>query len=159
MDEHGAQIHRLCCSVLRDEHLGADAAHETFVRLWKRLSDGKTPEHYAAWLQRVAVTTSLDFLRRQRGDEDLGEYEPLAQDDPSDEVAQQELERHFEAAVAGLPEGQRTVFLLRHSGGMGLAEIAAVLGVALPTVKTQFARACLRLQARLTHFQPKDAKS
>ena len=51
-------------------------------------------------------------------------------------------------------EGQRTVFLLRHEGGLPLAEVAETLGVALPTVKTQFARACLKLQSRLRPYRP-----
>ncbi len=60
----------------------------------------------------------------------------------------------FEAALAELPDGQRTVFLLRHEGGLRLTQIAATLGVSRETVRTQFARAALKLQARLTHYRP-----
>jgi DNA-directed RNA polymerase specialized sigma24 family protein len=59
----------------------------------------------------------------------------------------------FERALLELPDGQRTVFLLRHEGGLTLAEVADALGVAVPTAKTQFARACLKLQEKLAPFQ------
>ena len=55
-----------------------------------------------------------------------------------------------------LPEGQRTVFQLRHFGCLPLAEVAETLDLALPTVKTQFARACLRLQSALAPHRPQE---
>lgn len=157
--EHGRSVRRVCNAILRDEHLGADAAQETFVRLWSRLREGRAPERFGGWLRRVAVSTSLDLLRRRPRAPAAGEDaapEPTAPDDPLALAAGRELHERFEAALAGLSEGQRTVFLLRHAGGLRLAEVAETLGLALPTVKTQFARACLKLQARLAPFDGAD---
>ena len=53
---------------------------------------------------------------------------------------------------------QRTVFVLRHSGGLRLREVAETLGLALPTVKTHFARACLKLQTTLAAFDEGSAE-
>lgn len=160
--EHGRRVQRVCNAILRDEHLGADAAQETFVRLWRRLCEGRAPERFGGWLRRVAVSTSLDLLRRrprgQVSDEDACP-EPTAPDDPQALAARHELDERFEAALSALSEGQRTVFLLRHAGGLRLAEVAETLGVALPTVKTQFARACLKLQARLAPFREPERES
>jgi RNA polymerase sigma factor (sigma-70 family) len=80
----------------------------------------------------------------------------VASGDHAAEIAARdvELRGRFEAALAELPEGQRTVFLLRHDGGLALSEVAETLDVSLPTVKTQFARACLKLQAKLAAFAP-----
>jgi len=70
-------------------------------------------------------------------------------------VAQAELAESFERALERLSDGQRTVFLLRHAGGLRLAEVAETLDVSLSTVKTQFARACLKLQDALRPFEPR----
>ena len=153
---HQHEVLRLCRSIVRDEHLGADAAQETFVRLWRRITEGRRPEHASAWLRKVAVTTALDVARRRTG---------LAapSDEPVDSIAIEqraptdgELLARFEAALAELPDGQRTVFLLRHEGQLTLADVAQVLDVSLPTVKTQFARACLKLQTKLARFRPEN---
>ncbi len=160
--EHRSAVLRICRSILRDDHLGADAAQETFLRLWTRLDEGRAPELFGAWLRRVAVSTSLDLARRRRTRDDVADaqlHEAGATDVeeralPDDLAARAELERRFGAALDTLPEGQRAVFLLRHSGGMKLRQVAEVLGVALPTVKTQFARACLKLQAALSTYRP-----
>jgi RNA polymerase sigma-70 factor (ECF subfamily) len=153
---HGGEVLRVCRAILRDEHLGRDAAQETFLRLWSRVSAERAPRALGGWLRSVAVSTALDAARRRRarGDAELlgrpaaGEHEL-----PEDAAARSELARRLEAALARLPEGQRTVFELRHFGGLSLSEVAEALGLALPTAKTHFARACLKLQAALTTYR------
>jgi RNA polymerase sigma-70 factor (ECF subfamily) len=161
---HERDVLRVCRSILRDEHLGADAAQETFVRLWRRITSGERPDHSPAWLRRVAVSASLDLARRRSsmvtGDDAT---EKLASDArrpesnslrPDARARNAELAVRFERALAELSDGQRTVFLLRHSGDLTLAEVAETLELALPTVKTQFARACLKLQEKLAPYRP-----
>ncbi|MFN0243593.1 MAG: RNA polymerase sigma factor [Planctomycetota bacterium] len=149
--QHQRDVLRVCRSILRDDHLSADAAQETFLRLWTRSSQGSPPQFAHAWLRKVAVTTSLDLLRRRERQRAEPEVEPVAPPHvPSDAV----LRSCFEHAIAELSEGQRTIFLLRHDGELSLSEIAAALDVALPTVKTQFARACVKLQHKLARYRP-----
>lgn len=162
--EHQNAVLRVCRSILRDDHLGADAAQETFLRLWQRLEQTTSgvarPLQTGAWLKRVAVTTSLDQLRarsrRAASIEDAGAEEPAPERLPEAELAARELDERFRRALDELSDGQRTVFLLRHSAGMPLAQVAETLGVAPTTVKTQFARAVLRLQEALRAFEPSE---
>lgn len=159
--EHQRSVLRVCRSILRDDHLGADAAQETFLRLWRQLRTEGAPARLAAWLRRAAVTTSLDALRRRRRGTRALEVE-LPPDDavdpaapsPAGRLASRELFERFERALDRLSPGQRTVFLLKHSGGLSLAEVAETLGVSVPTAKTQFARACLALQRALRSYRP-----
>lgn len=153
---HQHEVLRLCRSIVRDEHLGADAAQETFLRLWRRITAGQRPEHAGAWLRRVAVTTAIDAARKRSGRPTAtdADVERIASDAPS--PSDRELLQLFETALAELPEGQRTVFLLRHEGQMPLTDVARVLDVSLATVKTQFARAALRLQTKLAPYRPEN---
>ncbi|MEM7309218.1 MAG: sigma-70 family RNA polymerase sigma factor [Planctomycetota bacterium] len=164
--EHQETVLRICRSILRDDHLGADAAQETFLRLWRRLRERRAPGSHGAWLRRVAATTAIDAARsrRTRSDAHATELAEGARGErhveprlPEEDAALAELEQRLASAVARLPEGQRTVFALRHSAGLPLAEVAETLGVALPTVKTQFARACLRLQDALSTYRSDSA--
>ena len=152
---HQGEVLRLCRSIVRDEHLGADAAQEAFVRLWRKLAGGAAPESSSAWLRRAAVSASIDLCRSRaprRAEREIDDA--VAERAPSrPDAAAAELAERFERALAELPEGQRTVFLLRHEGGLSLADIAETLGVAPSTAKTQFARACLKLQEKLVAFQ------
>ncbi len=157
VQQHGSAVQGVCRSVLRDEHLGADAAQEAFLRLWATLEAGPRPRHFGAWLRRVAVRASLDLVRAGRARQRAHEVAPpaLERDAPPPAAAQEgELRERFERALATLPEGQRTVFALRHDAGLPLSEVAEVLGLALPTVRTQFARAALALAHKLRAFAP-----
>ncbi len=159
---HRNQVLRVCRAILRDEHLGADAAQETFLRLWQSMGHGKTAEPQSLFIRRVAVNASLDLARRRKVQREIDDrlLERSRTDDlvegvgPEEKTASDEMRRRFEQALITLPEGQRSVFVLRHEGGLTLAEVAQALGVALPTVKTQFARACLKLQKSLAAFGP-----
>lgn len=158
--KHRPAVLRVCRSILRDDHLGADAAQETFVRLWRRLAEEHAPRRFGAWLHRVAITASLDLRRRRRARTNAeatleGETESATdRDAPEQVLASRELEESFTRALDRLPTGQRTVFLLRHSGGLTLREVADTLDVSLPTAKTQFARACVHLQESLRAYAP-----
>ncbi len=155
LDHRSAVLH-VCCSILRDDHLGADAAQDTFVRLWRQLQRGVRPERFGAWLRRVAVTTAIDVARRHRADSvEALDHEPQSSADAPDRLSSgRELQDRLEQELARLPEAQRTVFCLRHFGGLSLREVADALDVGLPTAKTHFARACLRLQSSLRAFRP-----
>ena len=150
--EHQGGVLRVCRSILGDEHLGADAAQETFLRLWRRLEGGSLPARFGGWLRRVAVSTSIDLQRRRRDDSEGLEPDAVAGHgpEPADVLARNELMARVTQALRRLSEGQRTVFLLRHFGQLSLSQVAEALGVSVPTVKTHFARACLKLEEALT---------
>jgi RNA polymerase sigma-70 factor (ECF subfamily) len=63
-------------------------------------------------------------------------------------MARQEL-RQLEQAIAQLPEGCRTVLLLRKIELLSHQEIATRLGIAVSTVEKQHARALRLLRASL----------
>lgn len=157
--EHGGRVTRVCRAVLRSDDLARDAAQEAFVRLWRRMQREPALEHPGAWLQAAALSSALDLARRRATiaraeDERRIPHDAPAPsaDAPPERARAAEFERAFDSALGELPEGQRTVFVLRHRAGLPLCEIAELLDLALPTVKTHFARAALRLQARLARF-------
>jgi RNA polymerase sigma-70 factor (ECF subfamily) len=148
----------VCRALARDAHLAADASQETFLRLWRGLESGLRPERVGAWLHSVAIGIAIDQRRRatRRAAEPLPEDAGAeAQEDP---LVGDELERRYRSALERLSEGQRTVFVLRHEGGLSLAEVAEALDVAPSTVKTQFARAALALQRSLRAFDDSEPR-
>jgi RNA polymerase sigma-70 factor (ECF subfamily) len=142
------------------------------LRLWRRLDGagaGVPPRSIAAWLRKAAVSSALDVARRRERRERMLDpaarsAQPIeaAADNPGRGPAAQaqgrELDTRLAAALRELPEGQRTIFLLRHEGGLPLREVAEALGVETTTVKTQFARACLKLQSRLRWLQDDETR-
>jgi RNA polymerase sigma-70 factor (ECF subfamily) len=60
-----------------------------------------------------------------------------------------DLSRTVAAAVAGLPEDQREVIVLKEYQGLTFLEIADVLGIPISTVKTRLYRGLVQLRERL----------
>jgi RNA polymerase sigma-70 factor (ECF subfamily) len=160
VQEQGPAVLRICRSVLHDEHLAADAAQEAFLKLWS-CREEHAPRNPEGYLRRAAVSVAIDAARQRRA-QAVREAALAAPGtgasvaDPADAIALDELRARIRAEAALLPELQRAVFALRHEAGMPLGEIAEVLGLALPTVKTHFARAVLKLQGRLRAFRTEE---
>lgn len=157
--EHQPALRRYCHKLCRDQTMAADASQETFLRLWRRILLGQDLEHPAAWLRKVASTCTSDLLRgRQRQGKALENLEHQAnspaKDRDQDPLVSAELMARYEASLLTLPDQQRRAFLLRHEGGMTLCKVAEAMQLGLPTVKTHFARACLKLQADMHPFAP-----
>ena len=133
---------RLGCS-----HQAADLAHDTFVRLLSRrealaLEELREPR---AYLTTVAKGLVSNHYRRQKLELAWAEAlasmpEPLA---PAPEVRAMLLETLIEIdrLLGTLPGPVREAFLLSQLDGLPQAEIAARLGVSVPSVKRYVARA------------------
>jgi RNA polymerase sigma-70 factor (ECF subfamily) len=162
LDAHGPRVLRICRRILGDAHLGDDAAQEAFLRLWRALLSGEGPRAPGGWLVRAAASAAIDSLRRRRllprSASDVGDADEAAaldapdprSDAPDAAAASADLAAKVEREVASLPAAQRTVFVLRHDATLPLSEVAPLLGVGLPTVKTHYARAVLRIRAAVS---------
>ncbi|MHB0876451.1 MAG: sigma-70 family RNA polymerase sigma factor [Anaerolineae bacterium] len=120
-----------------------EVAQQTFLRLYQRPLPPGREHNLLGWLLRVAGNLSFNALRadrRRQARETKAEGDrPKAQS--PDEAA---LAAHRAATVrltlAGMPERQAQVLLLRYQG-LGYAEIAAATGVSPTSVGTLLARA------------------
>jgi RNA polymerase sigma-70 factor, ECF subfamily len=71
-------------------------------------------------------------------------------ENPESELSSLQLRERLHAALAKLPDEQRDAFLLQHEGGLSLADIAQLTGVALETVKSRLRYAVGKLRRELT---------
>jgi RNA polymerase sigma-70 factor (ECF subfamily) len=78
---------------------------------------------------------------------------PLADNDPPTRPVDSDTALDVRAALATLPEEQRTALILVDMAGYPVAEVAARLGVAEGTVKSRCARGRARLAERLGYLR------
>jgi RNA polymerase sigma-70 factor, ECF subfamily len=140
--------------VVRDEHAAADAAQEAFLQAFHRLGDLRQPEHFGVWLLRIARREAIRISRKRARDpsrsrELAGAQMPLDREcgnGPATGLAADAED--LLAAVAGLPEHERLVIVLRYFDGCSVAEVAASLGRPIGTVTKQLSRAIERLKIK-----------
>jgi RNA polymerase sigma-70 factor (ECF subfamily) len=152
-DAHVEQIYRLCYRLTGVEHLARELTQDTFVRAFARIGEFREESAFGTWLHTIAVSVSLNELRRLRRERartaSLDDATELAGSAPrSDPI----LRAKVMEAVNDLPEGCRAVFLMHDAEGYTHEEIGAALGVSVGTSKAQLSRARGKLRVALAQF-------
>lgn len=149
---HRDRAFRTCAGVLSDRAAAADVTQDVFVKLIDRLDRFDGHAAFTTWLHRVLVNACSDHIRRRRPDP-VGDAVDLAatvgDDDVTDRTDDVDRRIDLRAALAALPEDQRTVVVLHDVSGYRHDEIAAILDVPDGTVKSRLSRARRKLAAHL----------
>ncbi len=126
----------------RDDAL--DILQEVFGELFTRFPGFQLTAQMKTFLYPAVRHRALDRLRRRHPTVDIDE---LADVLPAPAGAEPATDAH--RLLATLPLAQREVLSLRYADDLSLAQIAAVLGIPLGTVKSRLHHALLALRAAL----------
>ena len=143
--EHLDSVYRVAFSVVRDKALAEDIAQDAILKAWNALPTFRGDSSLRSWLLRITHNTAISTLRRRR--EEVRDPELLPEVETRSSTERQVVDRMsmgaFEEALDQLDELSRSIVVLREIEGLSYDEIASLLDVALPTVKTRLLRACL----------------
>ncbi len=143
--------------ILGSEDEARDLCQEAFLKAYRALPGFKGQARFSSWLYQIALNLCRDRMRRRRGrvfvsldDTDRPEHQ-RADPGPStlDLVESQDLSRAVSEAIAGLPEEQRVVIVLKEYQDLTFLEISETLDVPLSTVKTRLYRGLTQLRESL----------
>jgi RNA polymerase sigma-70 factor (ECF subfamily) len=164
MRRHNQRPYRAARAILQDDAEAEDAVQQAYFNAYRHLDQFEGRAQFSTWLTRIAVYEAL--ARRKRvganptsSEEGLGETAASPAPDPERQAYGKELSVLLESALAGLPEGYRSVFLLREVDGLSTAETARHLRISDATVKTRLHRAKGLLQRKLHAVTPVEAFS
>jgi len=159
--EHQNRVVNICFRFLRNEEDARDAAQEVFLDVYRALSGFRGDAALSTWIHRIAVTKSLDALRRGKRKKRLEmvralggseEVEREAADpgpDPGRALEDGERADLLRQAVAAPPRNQRIAVTLAKYEGMSSAEIAGILETTPGAVDSLVHRAQAALRRRL----------
>ena len=153
-DAHVDRIYRLAYRLAGDDDLAQEFTQDTFIRAFERLRDFRGESAFSTWLHSIAVSVSLNGLRkvkRVHGREATLD-EALAVGTRTRE-AEPDLKSRLRRAIDALSEGYRTVFVMHDIEGYTHEEIGAALGVETGTSKANLSRARAKLREALADFR------
>ncbi|MEM7273761.1 MAG: sigma-70 family RNA polymerase sigma factor [Actinomycetota bacterium] len=154
--EHGDAIFRLALSVVRDRSLAEDIAQETLVKAWLALPTLRDRTSLRSWVLRIAHNTAVSTVRRRRAvvvdPHDLPEEASRPERSVEARVQNDVVMAEFVDALDLLDDLSRSIVVLRELEGMAYEEIAAILDVPMPTVKTRLLRARRKLGSALREW-------
>jgi len=140
-EAHVGRVRAVCLRLSGDSTRADELTQDVFVRVWERLGTFRGESAFSTWLHRLAVNEVLQTLRSAG----RRERRVMTMSEPPDTAmhggAGLEATMDLEQAIAALPEGCRTVFVLHDVEGMHHDEIASLTGTAVGTSKAHLFRA------------------
>ena len=151
-ERHAGKVERLARHLLGDTEDARDAAQESLAKLCARLPQFRGESQFSTWLHRLVVNTCRDAAERQRlrrCEELPDDVRPAVDGDPARAAALSELRSELGESLAGLPERQAGVVVLKDAFDLSFEEISSLHGMPVGTAKCYAHRARARLRARL----------
>lgn len=140
--DNAGRVYAICLRMTGDDSRASELTQDVFVRAWKKLESFRGEGEIAGWLRKIAVNLVLNAIRSEKRRRARVE----TTDDPEalergGRTPSPETRIALERAIAGLPDGARTVFVLHDIEGYRHEEIARMTGTAVGTSKAQLHRA------------------
>src|SRR6266571_1568098 len=136
-----------------------DIAQQVFIRVWKSARRYVPRAKFTTWLLKITRNLVFNELRRTKRRAQVPiQSEPEAEEIPlKDEtnpmpdasLLETELQQTIEEAITELPERQRMALVLRRYEELNYEQIAEILDLSVPAVKSILFRARTELRARL----------
>lgn len=138
-----------------------EVLQDAFLAAWRAQRAGARTTSPVGWIFVLTMNQARSLRRtvRRRGVPlELDEVDEVSLTSrsarPEAVAAGRETKDAAQAAIQGLPEGQKEVFLLRVSGGLAFHEVAAALEIPVGTAKTRMRLALAELRQSLQAFAP-----
>ena len=139
-----------------------DIAQQVFIRVWKSAGRYVARAKFTTWLLKITRNLVFNEMRRAKRHPHLpAQIDPEADEMPLKDEAmatpdatllQAELQAEIEKAIMLLPDTQRMALVLRRYEELSYEEIADVLDLSVPAVKSLLFRARTELRARLKDY-------
>jgi RNA polymerase sigma-70 factor (ECF subfamily) len=152
---HSRKLYGLAVRMLGNPADAEDMLQEIFLAAHRKLDGFRGESALGTWLYRLAVNLCLDYLRSRTGRAihmtDALDDEPALPDARSQGLAERTVTKmDLERALAQLPEGCRTAFVLHDVQGLEHREVGEIMGIAEGTSKSQVHKARMRLRTLLS---------
>jgi len=156
VNKYQKRVHTLVWRKIGDFHIAEEITQDIFLKVYKKLSTLKPPEHFPGWLYVITTRHCIAWLRKKRRPttsldampppelEELcyAEYE-ASRGEATAVERQREIVKKL---LQKLPESERTVMTLHYLSEMSCEDISEFLGVSPNTIKSRLHRARKRLE-------------
>ena len=161
--EHQDMVLNTCYRFVLNREDAEDIAQEVFLEAYRSLDSFRQESKLSTWLYRIAVTKSLDHLRKKKRKKRFSSLKrvmgfndpaeelalPSSIETPAEALSGSERTEILQSALDSLPDNQKTAFLLSKYDGYSNQEIADVMQTTVSAVESLVHRAKKNLQKKL----------
>jgi RNA polymerase sigma-70 factor (ECF subfamily) len=151
---HYRRVYSICLRMTGNVAESEDLTQEVFIQLYRKLGSFRGEAAFSTWLHRLTVNHVLMHFRKRSVRSELttddGEIPESVDPETINPESMPIVDRiALESAIAELPPGYRSVFVLHDIEGYEHEEIATLLGCSSGTSKSQLHKARLKLRRLL----------
>jgi RNA polymerase sigma-70 factor (ECF subfamily) len=166
LERHQGRVYHHALRLMGNAQDAEEVLQDTFLKVFRNLDRFEERSRFSTWIYRIATNEALMRLRRSRRKREVSLEERLERDGEEwhgdevrdfartalDHVADAEIRTALDRTLAELPEEYRVVFTMRDLDGLSNAEVAEVLDISVPAVKSRLHRSRLYLRNRLSRI-------
>jgi RNA polymerase sigma-70 factor, ECF subfamily len=153
-EAHKRRVYSLCLRMLGNPTEAEDLTQEAFLQLFRKIATFRGESAFSTWLHRLSVNVVLMHLRKKGlnqislDETENSQGEPIKRDyGDDDRRLVGSIDRiGLNRAIAELPPGYRTVFILHDVEGYEHNEIAEIMNCSIGNSKSQLHKARLKLR-------------
>ncbi len=163
LERHQSRIYNHALRMMGNAQDAEEVLQDTFVQVFRNLDRFEERSRFSTWIYRIATNESLMRLRKAHRKREVFFEDHLGQDTEwygeeiqaftrsvVDEVQDRQFIERLKKLLEELPEEYRVVFTMRDIDGLSNAEVAEVLDLSIPAVKSRLHRSRLYLRDRLS---------
>lgn len=148
------RTYSLCLRMTSSQTEAEDLTQEVFIQLFRKIGSFRGDSAFSTWLHRMTVNQVLMHFRRRsvknERTSDDGEMPEQTVHGTSNPNRMPVIDRiALKNAIAELPHGYKSVFILHDIEGFEHEEVAQMMGISVGTSKSQLHKARLKLRGLL----------
>ena len=144
-DRYAGKIYSKAITMLRNEDDAEDATQEIFAKIFLNLHKFEGQSKFSTWVYSVTYNFCIDRIRKQKRSRDLFADEIDNPPDTVEEVPDAALLQmqvsELRYVLEQLPDGDRTLLLMKYKEGVKIRDIAVLTGRTESAIKMQLKRA------------------
>lgn len=164
IEAHQHRVIGTIAKMLSDDAEAEDIAQQVFVRVWKSAPRYEPTAKFTTWLFKITRNLVFNELRRRKRHPTSSLEQTSESDDrpmqtidqsakaPDSTLLDAEMQSAIQCAIDALPEAQRMAVILRRYNDAPYEEIAEVLELTVPAVKSLLFRARTELRKKLRQY-------
>lgn len=169
IDSTHSDVFRLALKFTGNRDDARDISQEVYLEAFRNINSFREDSNIRTWLYRITVNRSLNLIKKNKNkfqslsidhaDDSFSWIAAPSEHEADKAVETKELRIALNAALAKIPENQRTAFLLFNHDGMKYNEIAEVMNLSLSAVESLIFRSKANLRNILSEYYKKNYAS
>lgn len=159
------KVYQLALRLTGNRMDASDVIQDVFLSVYQKIHTFRGAAAFSSWLYRITANASFAKLNQRRRaaavslDDVLPAVEDLSSDlftdwslKPDTVLSNKEAREALEKAINALPDEFRTVVVLRDVQNLSNQEVAEILKLSIPAIKSRLHRARLVLRKKLGEY-------